>query len=106
MKADEAQFLQSRKFSRSEIAGMYRVPPHLIGDLERATFSNIEQQSLDYVQNGLFGRARRNEARMALSLIPQQDRSTYFIEHLLDGLLRGDFQTRMRGYQTGCSAAG
>jgi HK97 family phage portal protein len=71
MKADEAQFLQSRKFSRSEIAGMYRVPPHLIGDLERATFSNIEQQSLDYVQNGLFGRARRCEARMALALIPQ-----------------------------------
>jgi phage portal protein BeeE len=44
---------------------MYRVPPHFIGDLERATFSNIEQQSLDYVQNGLLGRARRIEARMA-----------------------------------------
>lgn len=101
MKADDAQFLESRKFSRAEIAGMFRVPPHLIGDLERATFSNIEQQSLDYVQNGLLGRARRVEARMALSLIPKADRSTYFVEHLLDGLLRGDFQTRMRGYQVG-----
>lgn len=100
MKADEAQFLQSRKYSRSEIAGIYRVPPHLIGDLDRATFSNIEQQSLDYVQNGLLGRARRLEARMAMTLLSTSDRDTIFIEHLLDGLLRGDFQTRMRGYQT------
>jgi HK97 family phage portal protein len=99
MKADEAQFLQSRKFSRSEIAGIYRVPPHMIGDLDRATFTNIEQQSLDYVQNGLLGRARRLEARMAMSLLSDTERETIFIEHLLDGLLRGDFQTRMRGYQ-------
>lgn len=100
MKADEAQFLQSRKFSRSEIAGIYRVPPHLIGDLDRATFSNIEQQSLDYVQNGLLGRARRNEQRMAMLLLSPAERESMFVEYLMDGLLRGDYATRMRGYQT------
>jgi phage portal protein BeeE len=71
MKADDAQFLESRKLNRSEIAGIYRVPPHFIGDLDRATFSNIEQQSIDYVQKGLLPRIRRVEARMKRSLIPE-----------------------------------
>jgi HK97 family phage portal protein len=100
MKADDAQFLESRKFSRSEICAIYRVPPHMIADLERATFSNIEQQSLDYVQNGLMGRVTRNEQRMQMSLLSPAERKTYFVKHDLDGLLRGDFETRMRGYQT------
>ena len=99
MKADDAQFLESRKYTRSEICGIYRVPPHMVGDLERATFSNIEQQSLDYVQNGLLGRVRRLEARMAMALLKETERKDYYVEHLLDGLLRGDFKTRMSGYQ-------
>jgi HK97 family phage portal protein len=100
MKADDAQFLESRKYSRSEIAGFYRVPLHLINDLERATFSNIEHQSQNYVQFGLLPRMRRIEARMRLSIMPKDDRSTLYVEHLVDGLLRGDYATRQRGYQT------
>ena len=98
--ADEAQFLESRKFSRTEIAGFYRVPPHMIGDLERATFSNIEQQSLDYVQNGLMPRAVRLEWRLWQSLLRPSDQAEYFFEHMMDALLRGDFATRMNGYRT------
>jgi HK97 family phage portal protein len=100
MNADDAQFLESRKYSRSEIAGIYRVPLHFIGDLERATFSNIEQQSLDYVQKGMLPRVRRIESRMNVSLLSKDDQKKFYVEHLLDGLLRGDYATRMRGYQT------
>lgn len=98
--ADEAQYLESRKFSRTEIAGFYRVPPHMIGDLERATFSNIEQQSLDYVQNGLMPRAVRLEARLWASLLKPSEQGTYFFEHMMDGLLRGAYADRMNGYRT------
>jgi HK97 family phage portal protein len=99
MKADEAQYLESRKLTAVEIAGIYRVPPHFIGNLERATFSNIEQQSRDYVQNGLLPRLRRLEARIAMSLIPPAERSELVVEHLVDFLLRGDYAQRMQGYQ-------
>jgi HK97 family phage portal protein len=99
MKADEAQFLESRKMSRSEIAGIYRVPPHLIGDLERSTFSNVEQQTLNYAICGLLPRVRRIEARMAVSLLQPRDRASLYVEHNMDGLLRGDYAARMRGYQ-------
>jgi HK97 family phage portal protein len=98
--ADDAQFLESRKFSRTEIAGFYRVPPHMIGDLERSTFSNIEQQSRDYTQNGLMPRAVRLEQKLCDSLLSPRDQDVYFVEHLMDGLLRGDFEGRMTGYQT------
>lgn len=97
---DDAQFLESRKFSRTEIAGFYRVPPHMIGDLERSTFSNIEQQSLDYAQNGLMPRAVRLEQKIWDTLLSPKDQDVYFVEHLMDGLLRGDFAGRMSGYQT------
>lgn len=100
MAADDAQFLESRKFSRSEICGMYRVPPHMIADLDRSTNNNIEQQALEYVQNGLLGRTTRLEERMALTLLSPGDRQTYLLKHSLDELLRGDFTTRMEGYKT------
>lgn len=99
MKADEAQFLELRQYTRTEIAGIYRVPPHLIGDLSRATFSNIEEQARGYVQYGMLPRLRRLEARMLTTLIPATQRREYFVEHLVDGLLRGDYQKRMAGYQ-------
>jgi HK97 family phage portal protein len=100
MTAEDARWIESMKFSRTEIAGFFRVPPHLIADLERATFANIEQQSRDYVQNGLLPRLRRLETRYLLSLIPEAQRQDFFVEHLVDFLLRGDYQQRMAGYQT------
>lgn len=99
MTAEDAQFIESRKMSRSEIAGIFRVPPHKIGDLERSTFSNIEHQSIEYVTDSLLPRLKRWEGRITKSLIPVADRKTYFAEHLVEGLLRGDYAARTRGYQ-------
>jgi HK97 family phage portal protein len=99
MTADEAQFLESRKYSRTDIAGIFRVPPHKIGDLERATFSNVEQQSIDYGTDALLPRACRWEDRIALSLIPPRERATVFAKININGLLRGDYATRTNGYR-------
>jgi HK97 family phage portal protein len=92
----DAQFLEQRKYTRSEIAGLFRVPPHKIGDLEKATFSNIEQQSLDYVISCLQPRLIRWEQAISRDLIvaPQ----VFFAEHLIDGLLRGDIKSRYEAY--------
>ena len=100
MSAEDAQFIESRKLSRSEIAGIFRVPPHKIGDLDRATFSNIEHQSIEYLTDSLLPRLRRWEGRIAKDLVPPKDRETYFAEHLVDGLLRGDYATRTEGYSS------
>jgi HK97 family phage portal protein len=99
MSGKDAQFIESMKFTRSEIAGIFRVPPHKIGDLERATFTNIEHQSIEYVTDSLLPRTVRWEQKISKSLIPAADRKSYFAEHLVDGLLRGDYATRTRGYQ-------
>lgn len=95
----DAQFLDQRKLSRSEIASIYRIPPHKIGDLERATFTNIEHQAIEYVGDALLPRLRRWESRVTKTLIPERERATVFAEFLVDGLLRGDFATRMKGFE-------
>lgn len=97
---EDAQFLETRKYQRSEIAGMFRVPPHLIGDLERATFSNIEHQSLSFVVYSLQPWLRRIEARVNGWLLLQQEQERYFAEFLVDGLLRGDVVSRNQAYST------
>lgn len=94
----EAQFLEARKYSRSEIAGIFRVPPHLIGDLERATFTNIEEQGRQYISAALLPRFRRWETTIRRSLIPKADRKSYYVEHLADALLRGKTQERYLAY--------
>ena len=96
----EAQFLETRKFQIDEIARIFRVPPHMIGDLERSTFSNIEQQSLEFVKYTLEPWLVRWEQSMTRALISSGDKSKYFIKFNVDGLLRGDYQSRMNGYAT------
>lgn len=99
---EDAQFLQTRQFQRSEIASIFRVPPHMIGDLERATFSNIEQQSTDFLTNALRPWLRRWEMRINRSLlIGDVERRRYFVEFLVDALLRGDLTSRYAAYSTG-----
>ncbi|MDA0780665.1 MAG: phage portal protein [Rickettsiales bacterium] len=98
---DDAQFLDSKKFSRSEICGMFRVPPHKIGDLERSTFKNIESQAIEYVVDALRPIAVSWEQAYARDLLSENDRQKYFIEHLLDGLLRGDIKSRYEAYAIG-----
>lgn len=101
---DDAQFLETKKFSRSEIAGMFRVPPHMVGDLEKATFSNIEQQALEFVTFTLVPWMARWEAAMEAQLMTPQARSTLFVELDANGLMRGDAKSRGEFYQLGINA--
>ena len=98
---EQAQFLETRKFQLDEIARIFRVPPHLIGDREHATFSNIEEQSLEFVTYTLEPWLVRWEQSMQRSLLLPQEKENYFIRFNVDGLLRGDYGSRMSGYATG-----
>lgn len=100
IKAIDAEFMNARKFTRSQIAGLFRVPPHMIGDLERATFSNIEEQARGYVAFGLLPRLRRIEAVANLSLLPLSMQKDYVLEHLVEGLLRAKTSERFAMYQS------
>ena len=97
---NEAQFLETRKFQIDEIARIFRVPPHMVGDLEKSSFSNIEQQSLEFVKYTLDPWVSRWEQNMARSLLTAEEKQNYFIKFNVDGLLRGDYQSRMNGYAT------
>ena len=98
---DQAQFLETRKFQIDEIARIFRVPPHMIGDLEKSTFSNIEQQSLEFVKYTLGPWVSRWEQAMSQALLTPEERTRYEIHFNVDGLLRGDYESRMNGYAVG-----
>ena len=98
---EQAQFLETRKFQIDEIARIFRVPPHMIGDLEKSSFNNIEQQSLEFVKYTLDPWVCRWEQAMNRSLLNASEKSGYFIKFNVDGLLRGDYQSRMNGYAVG-----
>ena len=98
---NEAQFLETRKFQINEIARIFRVPPHMVGDLEKSTFSNIEQQSLEFVKYTLDPWVIRWEQNLRRSLLSKEEKKDYFFRFNLDGLLRGDYASRMSGYATG-----
>ncbi|HGI3626447.1 TPA: phage portal protein [Streptococcus agalactiae] len=95
---EEAQFLQTRKFQINEIARLYRIPPHMVGDLEKSSFSNIEQQSLEFVKYTLDPWVVRLEQAFKRSLFLPEEKKRYLIKFNVDGLLRGDYQSRMNGY--------
>lgn len=98
---EEAQFLETRKFQLNEIARIFRIPPHMVGDLEKSSFSNIEQQSMEFVKYTLDPWVVRWEQAMHQSLLLSSEKATHFIKFNLDGLLRGDYATRMNGYAIG-----
>lgn len=98
---EQAQFLETRKFQINEIARIFRVPPHMVGDLEKSSFSNIEQQSLEFVKYTLDPWVVRWEQSLQQALILPSEKSSLFIKFNVDGLLRGDYQSRMNGYATG-----
>ena len=98
---NEAQFLETRKFQINEIARIFRVPPHMVGDLEKSSFSNIEQQSLEFVKYTLDPWVSRWEQSMIRSLFSKEEKTSYFIKFNVDGLLRGDYESRMNGYAIG-----
>ena len=98
---EQAQFLETRKFQINEIARIFRVPPHMVGDLEKSSFSNIEQQSLEFVKYTLDPWVIRWEQSIQRSLLSKDEKSRYFVKFNLEGLLRGDYQSRMNGYAIG-----
>jgi len=98
---EQAQFLETRKFQINEIARIFRVPPHMVGDLEKSSFSNIEQQSLEFVKYTLDPWVIRWEQSIMRSLLTPEEKKTYYVKFNLEGLLRGDYQSRMNGYAIG-----
>lgn len=98
---EQAQFLETRKFQINEIARIFRVPPHMVGDLEKSSFSNIEQQSLEFVKYTLDPWVVRWEQAIQKALFLPSEKRTYFTKFNVDGLLRGDYQSRMNGYSVG-----
>jgi len=97
---EQAQFLETRKFQINEIARIFRVPPHMLADLEKSSFSNIEQQSLEFVKYTLDPWVVRWEQSMCRILLSESEKPAYFIKFNVDGLLRGDYTSRMTGYAT------
>lgn len=99
---EDSQFIQSRKFQLLEIARIFNIAPHLLRDLDRATFSNIEHQAIEHVVYTLRPWCVRIEQWMSIKLLTTtEEKRNYFIEHLLEGLLRGDIVSRYQAYATG-----
>ena len=98
---EQAQFLETRKYQLNEIARIFRIPPHMIGDLEKSSFSNIEQQSLEFVMYTLDPWVIRWEQAIQRALLSGGEKRQYFVKFNVDGLLRGDYQSRMNGYAVG-----
>lgn len=97
---EESQFLETRKFQVNEIARWFRVPPHMVGDLEHASFSNIEEQGLEFVIYTLMPWLVRHEQAISRDLLTETERQTYFVKYLVNGLLRGNIETRYAAYST------
>lgn len=97
---EEAQFLESRKFQVNEIARIFRVPPHMLADLEKSSFSNIEQQSLEFVKYTLEPWIVRWEQALSRCLLRHDEKNKIFFRFNVEGLLRGDYASRMNGYAT------
>lgn len=100
----DAQFLESRKFQVAEIARWFRVPLHMLGDLERATFSNIEHQSIEFVRQTLLPWARRWEHAVDRRLFGRVDQGRRYTRLNLDAMLRGDTRSRYDAYRVALSS--
>lgn len=98
MPNNEAQFLETRRFQVTEICRIFRVPPHMIGDLERATFSNIESQNISFAVHTIRPWLVRIEQAINRALIPQNEKGRFYVQFNIDGLMRGDYKSRMEGY--------
>ncbi|MEG0759143.1 MAG: phage portal protein, partial [Raoultibacter sp.] len=98
MPNNEAQFLETRKFQVSEICRIYRVPPHLVGDLEHATFSNIEHQAISFAMHTIRPWLVRIEQAMNRALFSDKEKGVFYVRFNMDGLMRGAYKERMEGY--------
>jgi HK97 family phage portal protein len=99
---EDSQFLETRKFQVEEIARLFRVPPHMIGDVDRSTSwgTGIEQQNIGFITYSLRSWLVRWEQEINKTLLSEDEQGQYFVEFLVDGLLRGDAQSRYTAYAT------
>ena len=98
---EEAQFLESRKYGVNEIARIFGVPPHMIADLEHATFSNIESQDINFAKHSIVPECVNWEQELMRKLLNDKERERYEIEFNMEGLVRGDLQSRYQAYAIG-----
>lgn len=99
---EEAQFLETRQFTVPEICRWFRMQPHKVADLQKATFSNIEHQALEYVGDTLTSWMIRWEQEISRKLFTEQELSQgFYAKHIADALLRGDIATRFKAYSVG-----
>jgi HK97 family phage portal protein len=101
MTAEDSQFLQTRKFQLNEVARAFRVPPHMIGDLDRATFSNIEHQAIEFVVHSLTPWLVCWEQALARDVLSVKSFTTHQVKFNVNGLLRGDIASRYQAYAVG-----
>ncbi len=102
--AKDSQLLESRKFGLGDVSRWFGVPPHMLGDLERATFSNIEQQGIEFVTWSLAPWLKRWEDECAYKLLPADQQDTVFCEFITAALLKGDTASRFAAYMVGRQA--
>ena len=100
---EDSQFLSTREFDVEEICRIFRVPPHLVQDLKRSTFNNIEHQGISFVQYTLMPWLERFEQAIIKDVLVDTEQDEYFPKFNVDGLLRGDYKSRMEGYAVGFS---
>lgn len=99
MTAEDSQFLDTRKYQRSEIAGFYRVPSHMINDLEKATFSNVEHLDLAFVKHSLMPWLVSFEQTLKKDCMTDEEKKKYYFKFSVEGLLRGDIKSRNEAHQ-------
>lgn len=97
----QSQLIETRKYGGEQACTMYRMPPHKIGILDKATFSNIEQQSIDYVTGPVSALAKAIETAIEVACLTPEEREVYKVEHNLEALMRGDLLSRYRAYAIG-----
>lgn len=96
--AEDSQFLESRKFQIAEVARWFRVPLHMLAELDKSTNNNIEHQSIEFVMHTIRPWVKRLEASMLRDLFTPSQRAQHFTEFKIDGLLRGDIKSRYEAY--------
>ena len=100
---EQAQAIDARKFQIDEVCRVFNMPPHMLKSLDRATYSNIEEQGLEFLIYTLRPWLVRFEQAYATQLLSEKDRKKYFFEHNVNGLLRGDIEKRYTAYASGIS---
>ncbi len=100
LKNSDAQYLETKKFQKSEIASIFRVPMHLVNSLENATFTNIEHQSKEFIEYTMLPIALDIAQQMQIQLLSEDEWDKYFIDFNFNTLLKGDYKTRTEGYKT------